>query len=544
MAYFPNPTDATQPTDNVDASTAANEFRTLKAYIQGLVLAAGMFSAVRQCANDGFVNATGDPAFMIAAAAGGQALDLKATGRPLVVNFAGGSTGTGINDRNSTLTGDTANIITALPPSNTSYIYADYVNAASWTWGQTLAPVQYGKVYPQTIGSVLQFAGAAGSTTFLDDFGNTWAAQGNAKVQTNQIKFGTGALGGGGALNVLNGTTDYVKSVSFTTLGTDGWALRAWVYPTANPGAGFVGDIMAAVNAGGFGARVGIFNNAGTIRYYYDLSSTGAAHDIANAVVGTTVPTLNAWSFIELTFDSLANVYRLYVNGVQENSTASPSRVGLITGLLCGSNGLANSFLTGYIDKPEFLSYCQHPAGTAYAVPTAAPSLANAGYAPDAFDIQAMKMYSVTGPSVAAGAAPVTTQKYRCYLGEVDTGVAVPATIRNYAFNGTAEIAITGMPIVITIVSHNLGVMPKRTRFVIVNRVLDNISNPGNEVDTITQINPTAMAGVTLVSSKNKTVILLSNISYNVVITSGATAGIAYTNYNMKLYTSRGWGGA
>ena len=36
MAYVPNPLDATQPVDSVKASTAAAEFRALKAYVAGL----------------------------------------------------------------------------------------------------------------------------------------------------------------------------------------------------------------------------------------------------------------------------------------------------------------------------------------------------------------------------------------------------------------------------------------------------------------------------------------------------------------------------
>lgn len=39
MAYVPNPTDASQPIDSVFASTAAAEFRALKAYVQSIVSA-------------------------------------------------------------------------------------------------------------------------------------------------------------------------------------------------------------------------------------------------------------------------------------------------------------------------------------------------------------------------------------------------------------------------------------------------------------------------------------------------------------------------
>ena len=39
MAYVPVPTDATQPTDDVKASTAAAEFRAIKGYLNGIVAA-------------------------------------------------------------------------------------------------------------------------------------------------------------------------------------------------------------------------------------------------------------------------------------------------------------------------------------------------------------------------------------------------------------------------------------------------------------------------------------------------------------------------
>lgn len=459
MPYVPNATDPTQPTSAVDASTAAAEFTTLKTYILGLALAAGMFSPVRQCANDGIVDASGNPAFLVAAGAGGLALDLKATGRPLVANFAGGSTGTGVSDRNGTYTADTANIVTGLAPSSTSYIFADWVSAGVWTWQSTLAPPQYGKIYPQSVGSVLQFGGAAGSTVFLDDFGNTWTAQGGAKVQTNQFKFGTGGLGGGGAANVLNGATDYVKSTSITSLGGGGWALRTWVYPTALPGSGALVTLEAVTNAGGFGASLDIFNNAGTIKFSYALSSNGSSIDIANNTQGTTTPLVNTWYFVELTYDALAGVYRLYVGGIQEASTASALRICNGVNATCGARGTASTFLTGYIDKPEILTYCQHPNGTAYAVPAAAPSITAVGYAPDFFDTQAMKMYQVTAASGVAGVAPTLTSKYRCYFGEADTSGIAPTAVRPYAFNGKYISADTTIPAVgtRTVFAANLG---------------------------------------------------------------------------------------
>jgi hypothetical protein len=534
MAYIPNATDATQPTDNVDASTAAAEFRTLKGYIQALVLAAGMFSTVRQTVTDGFVNATGDPAFMIAAAAGGQALDLKATGRPIVVNFAGGSSGTGVNDRNSTLTADTANVITALPASNTSFIYADYVNAAGWTWGQTLIPPQYEKVYDRTRQALLRFAGADASTTILDDYGNTWTANGNAQIDTAVQIDGLNTL-------LLDGAGDTVSCPNFTNIGLDSWTLEEKIRYNALPAPGASMTAFEACNAGSFGCILYLENVAGTIKLKLSLSSTGAANDIAAAVIGTSAVWATGTTYhLAVTFDALAGKYLVYKDGVLDITVVSPSRVCVLTKMLIGDNNIGTSFLNGAVAGFRFSPCCRYPNGTAFAVPNISTFAAEG----DFFDIQAMKMYSITGPSTAAGSPPANVQKYRCYLGEVDTGLAAPATIRNYAFNGTAEISVVGLTPVINTINHNLGTIPKRTRFVIVNKILDNICNPGNEAESSAQINPVANAGYTLVSSRNRTILLISNVAYIVIIVSGASSNIVYANYNTKLYVSRGWGGA
>jgi hypothetical protein len=47
MAYVADPTDATQPVGSVKAKTAAEEFRAIKGYLNGIV-AAGLPSAVAQ----------------------------------------------------------------------------------------------------------------------------------------------------------------------------------------------------------------------------------------------------------------------------------------------------------------------------------------------------------------------------------------------------------------------------------------------------------------------------------------------------------------
>lgn len=301
-----------------------------------------------------------------------------------------------------------------------------------------LAAPQHSRTYDTSKQSVLQFGGAAGSSVFLDDFGNTWTRHGAAKVQTNAFKFGTGGLGGGGAANALDGATDYINSSNFTSFGSEGWALRCWVNPSSLPANGSPMDLIDAVNGSSQGARLFIFNNAGSIKFTYNLSSNGSGADIANIAQGTTTPIVGTWYLVELTYDVLAGVYRLYVNGIQETSTTSALKVCSFTALTIGARGdaLAGTFLNGYIDKFECLPYCQHPAGTAYAVPVAAPSILAAGYAGDWFDLLNYIMWQVSAASVVAGVPPVFTQVNRVYVGEVGTGGAAVGSLVAYSPQG------------------------------------------------------------------------------------------------------------
>lgn len=415
---------------------------------------------VRQTVLAGALNSSGNANLL--AAGSGLALNLAATAVAVQLAFAAGFSASGEVDYISQLTADVTGVVSSLPANSTSYISATYVDRGSVTWNKTLAPPQYGYIFDRTKQSVLQFAGSAGATTFLDDFGNTWAAQGGAKVQTNQFKFGTGGLGGGGASNVLNGT-DGVKCTGITSFGSGGWAIRAWVYPTALPGAGAAARFFGCEVAVNAGQELMIYNNAGTIRFSYSLSSNGSSSDIVSLAVGTTTPVVNTWYFVELTFDILAGVYRMYVNGVQEQSTTSALKCASFSGgMMIGAENNASAGLVGYIDKPEFLPYCQHPGGTTYTSPAATPDVTAAGYSSDYFSIPQMTMFNVTSASSSAGTDPGMTAVNEVYVGECDTSGAAVTAVRNYAYQGKYIGAYT-VPFPAastrTTVGHNIGTL-------------------------------------------------------------------------------------
>lgn len=481
------------------------------------------------------------------AAGSGLALNLSATASPLVVAFAAGFDTRGDIDFVSQLTADVTGVVAALPANNTSYINATYVDAGSVTWNKTLAPPQYGYTYDRTKQSVLQFAGAAGATTFLDDYGNTWTAVGSAKVQTNQFKFGTGGLGGGGASNALNGTTDYIKSTSFTSLGGGGWSMRAWVYMTALPASATNAAIICAGLSGGGGAAyLTCFNNAGTIRFGYYLSGDGSTFNIANGSQGTTLPVINTWYFVELTFDALAAVYRLYVNGTQESTVATTTRVCGFQNVMIGATNVVTptNFLTGYIDKPEFLPYCQHPGGTTYTSPATAPDITAAGYSSDYFSIPQMKMFNVTSASGSAGTDPGMTAVNEVYVGEADTSGAAVTAVRNYAYQGKYESpSITPVLATLTSNNHNLGVIPKDVKTSLICQTTDQGWSPGEEIisEGVHTSNNTSNG---ILASCTRTVLATIVGATNITVlgkTTGSGVAITLAFWKYKTYVNRGW---
>lgn len=498
----------------------------------------GTYAPVRQTVLQGATN-SGGYANMLSVGTG-LAINLSAATTPMITSFA-----QGIGNAAATLSANVTGVVSGLPANNLSYITQGYVSPTSVTWGSTLAPPQYGYAYNQTAQSVLQFGGAAGSTTFLDDFGNAWTAQGGAKVQTNQVKFGTGALGGGGASNALNGTTDYVRSTVFTSLGSAGWSLRAWTYATVVPGTGVVADISSGTNASNFGAVLAIINPSGSPKFGYNLSASGTGFDIASGAIGTTTVAANTWYFVELTYDAVAGIYRLYVNGVQEQSTTSAQRICAITNISVGARGGSPSaFFTGYIDKFEFLPYCQRPGGTSYAgaLPAAAPNVAAAGYASDFFSIPNMTMYQVFGPSASSGANPSFTAKMGAYVGEAITGASAVSSVANYALQGKYISPLFGVAASSLYANnHNLGCQPGKVKTVIVLGVSWNGFSQGAEIfDNLQYYSETATQSRAITTDATRMVVR-SRTGGGILVDGTSTTALSFSDCKLKNYVERGW---
>ena len=409
-------------------------------------------------------------------AGSGLSYNIAATTVPVNMTFGAGYSNGGQQDFQTNLTASQTNQAT-LAANTTNYNHATYASSSSVTWGSTKAPPQEASVYDITRASLLQFGGAAGSTSFPDDFGNTWAAQGGAKIQTNNFVSGTGGLGGSGAANVLNGTTDFVQSSSFVVPPPNGWTMRAYVTPTVLPSGGQDMIIYGLTNTTYGGNPPGITLEIRGASGLFRLAVGAAAYgdigflDAAGAVVAGTR------YYVEASFNEFDNTYRLYVNGLMKASLVSATRAAtsLTTpGLVVGGmqNGGSYVSLIGYMDKFEYAPYCINPGGVAYTPPAAAPSISAAGYAQEWYDIDAGQFNAISAPSTVAGTPPTFTPERRIYHSEQDTnGTTVTAT-RKYAYRGVYD-QVYSTTAVSTTKNHNVGVQPGRA-FLYENGVLQN----------------------------------------------------------------------
>lgn len=394
-------------------------------YISKLAIAGNV--PVRQTVLAGAVDSTAGTANFISAGSG-LACNLAATTTPVVATFAAGFNADGQVDYVTRVSADASSFVSSLSASNRSYIYIDRdTSTGSITYGKTLIPPQYGYVFDRTKQSLLRFPGADASTTILDDYGNTWTANGNAQIDTGVTIDGENTL-------LLDGTGDSVQTANITSLGDGSWTLEAKVRFAALPGAGANAFLFGVLNGSGYGLQLGLNNTAGTYKLIQYLSSTGSSADISAGTLGTsTTWAINTTYHIAITYDAVAGKYFVYKDGVAEAAltVTSTSKICAVTTFRLGENGVGASYLNGSIAGFRFSPCCRYPNGTTFAAPTLPFSVEG-----DHFDIPSMKMYQITAASGIAGTNPTMTQKHRVYMGEAVTDASSVTSAITYALKG------------------------------------------------------------------------------------------------------------
>jgi hypothetical protein len=447
MAYTPDPTDVSQPTSDVKASTAAAEFRAIKDYIKTLVV--GAITAgpgTRQTALIGSQDANGDPNFL--AAGTGLALNLSALSAPLVLSYAAGSFAAGDLNYNEALGADANNVVTGLAPSNLNYITKIFNGA----WDKTLAPWQYGKVFDKTAQLLVRWPGINNATSTTEDFGNTLTFAGNAKLSTATQILGLNTV-------ALDGTGDYV-SCPMTSLGDTSWEVFG-SFRTASLAA-----TQTVINLGQAAAYRGLMlrlTAAGLFNLFISSNATG--DDIVPGTAGTTVVAINTTYFYRITYDSVAGTYRLYLsnNGaaeIQDITVTSALKICNTPLMYIGEQigaALAFNGNIGFTGIRRFASFTSAQA----AGPAVAPTFE--AVKSDFFNTSQMKMYQITAESTVAGVNPTMVAVNKLYLGEAITGVAAVTTAVSYGFKNRYDsgwfniLASNTYP-----KAHNLGVIPSK----------------------------------------------------------------------------------
>ncbi|WP_050463286.1 LamG domain-containing protein [Herbaspirillum autotrophicum] len=434
-------------------------------------------SSVRQTVLSGATDANGYASMLSAGA--GLALNLSATDTPMVLSFAAGFDAGGENNLLTRLTANVAGVVAGLAASNISYVYADYVSPTSVAWGKTVVPPQYGATFDKSRQALLHFEGSVGSTSFLDDYGNIWTGAGGAKLQSNQVRSGTLALGGSGANNALNGSTDYIKCAGLNTMPANGWTWESYFYlPAFSAVSSLFGFLAPALNNGAY------VNAAGKI--VWTLSSA-SNNDIVN---GTSTASLNvaSWNHVAITYDGVAGAYRLIINGALDSTVTSTLKISSSpNGFGIGQHYFGGQgFGVGYIDEFRFSPYCRYPGGATFIPPVSAGLVEG-----DFFNTSNMTMYQVTGASVQAGSNPVFTAKNRLYVGEVVTAASAISVVVNYALRGTYYIRIPGIQAANsrTLYPDNIGTDRKKLVANWINKSPDFGYVPGNKIPAFTYFN-------------------------------------------------------
>ncbi len=190
--------------------------------------------------------------------------------------------------------------------------------------------------------SLLHMDGADTSTTFTDESGKTWTANGNAQVDTAQSVFG-------GASALFDGSGDYTSTPDNTDWRLDNgsnsidWTIDFWVRFSGDPG---------TANRGFCGQSVDSNNN-------WFLALVNNTIQIFSRDTGVTrINISNTWNPADATWYHIAVVkngtnYLMFVDGSQIGTTISS--LGVIGDIAAGFTigmGSATPYLhTGWIDE-------------------------------------------------------------------------------------------------------------------------------------------------------------------------------------------------
>lgn len=198
--------------------------------------------------------------------------------------------------------------------------------------------------------ALLHMDGSNGSTSFTDDTGKTWTANGNAQITTTGPKFGTGA-------GLFDGTGDYISSSNESAFGfgTGDFCLEAFFNPANLTG----NHVICAFDSRWFF----YFNSFGGL-YVFDANAGVNILSSPTGFIGTGAYQHAAWS-------RQGSTMRLYLDGSLIQAVTNTENLGASNTLELGRDMRSGgqNYFDGRMDEFRASIVPRYTAAT-YTVPT------------------------------------------------------------------------------------------------------------------------------------------------------------------------------
>ena len=210
-------------------------------------------------------------------------------------------------------------------------------------------PAYYGTLgklaLDQYVKALLHMNGADGSTTFTDETGRTWTANGSAQIDTAQYKFG-------GASGYFDGAGDYLDtpdSADFD-VGSSDFTVDCWVYRNTD---GSRQVICGQVDSTGGNANISFFLEMTASDTLHGAIASGTT--LYEATSTGTITADSTWHHVAFVRDG--NTLRLFIDGTADGTadvtgvTANDSAYKMAIGRLGEYDGI---YWNGWIDEFRF----------------------------------------------------------------------------------------------------------------------------------------------------------------------------------------------
>lgn len=225
-------------------------------------------------------------------------------------------------------------------------------------YNRALSPAEIGQLYNFAPGPIAYWKMEEGSGTTTSDssgngFNGTWAGTGTPHYVTGKY----------GKAGNFNGTDDWVynnaigNSLNLISATPPSFTMEGWFFMKNSENllslvCDGTGATCAGTNNPANNNRVRLGQSGGSLFFQLKAGST--------AVLSSASRSLNKWYHIVGTYDSTANLIKLYINGVYQNS-ATPVDTNLSGTTMRLGIGQAQGWFNGSIDDVRIYNYARTP---------------------------------------------------------------------------------------------------------------------------------------------------------------------------------------